>query len=116
MQALADAEQKLYFTRLEMAEFLGFLVNLGNVDETVHRVDGVLEMDAKAIYDSMYGASGLLAMEEKWTGKPGRNEASKCDSTVVSRRSKPQWWTNQRNGDDSVGTLLQRLKCMESCP
>ena len=65
VQALADAEQELYFTRLQMTEFLGFLVNLGNVDETVQRVDGVLGIDAKAIYDSMCGASGPLAMEEK---------------------------------------------------
>ena len=39
-------------------------VNLGNVDETVQRVDGVLVIDAKAIYDSMCGASGPQAMEE----------------------------------------------------
>ena len=50
-----------------MAEFLGFPVNLGNVDETVQRVDGVLVIAAKAIYDSMYGASGPLAMEVKRT-------------------------------------------------
>ena len=37
----------------------------GSVGETVQRVDGVLVKDAKAIYDSMYGASGPLAMEEK---------------------------------------------------
>ena len=67
MQALADAEQELYFTRLQLAEFLGFTVNLSNVDETAQRVDGVLVIDAKAIYDWMYGASGLLAMEEKRT-------------------------------------------------
>ena len=53
VQALADAEQELYFTQLQMTEFLGFLVNLGNVDETIQRVDGVLGIDAKAIYDSM---------------------------------------------------------------
>ena len=30
-----------------MAESLGFLVNLGNVDETVQRVDGLLVTDAE---------------------------------------------------------------------
>ena len=65
MQAPADVEQELYFARLQLAKFLGFLLNLGNVAETVQRVDGVLVIDAKAIYDSMSGASGLLAMEEK---------------------------------------------------
>ena len=50
-----------------MAEFLGFLVNLGNVDETVQRVDGVLVIDAQAICDSMYGASGPQAKEKKRT-------------------------------------------------
>ena len=70
MQALADAERELYFTRLQLAKFLGFLVNLGNVDETVQRVGGVLVTDAKAIDDSMYGASGPLAMEEN--GQPLR--------------------------------------------
>ena len=67
MQALADAEQELYFTLLQLAEFLGYPVNLSNVDETVQRVDGILVIDAKAIYDSMYGAFGPVAMEEKRT-------------------------------------------------
>ena len=31
VQAPADAEQELYFTRLQMSEFLGFLANLGTV-------------------------------------------------------------------------------------
>ena len=48
MQALADSEQGLDLTRIQMAEFVGFLVNLGNVDETIQRVDGVLVIDAKA--------------------------------------------------------------------
>ena len=48
-----------------MAEFLGFLVNLGDVDETVKRVDGVLVIDAKAISESMFGALGPFAMEGK---------------------------------------------------
>ena len=43
-------------------EFLRFLAYLG-----IQRVYGVLVIDAKAIYDSMYGASGPLAMEEKRT-------------------------------------------------
>ena len=42
-------------------------MNLGNVDEMVQRVDGVLVIDAKAIYDSMCGASGPRTMEEKRT-------------------------------------------------
>ena len=42
VQPLLDAEQELSFTRLQMAEFLGCPVNLGNVDETVQRVDGIL--------------------------------------------------------------------------
>ena len=50
-----------------MAAFLGFPQHLGNVDETVQRVDGVLMIDAKAIYDSMHGAPAPLAMEEKRT-------------------------------------------------
>ena len=54
-------------TRLQLAEFLGFPVSLDNVDETVQRVEGVLVIDAKAIYDSMYGASGPLAIEEERT-------------------------------------------------
>ena len=37
------------------------------MDETVQRRDGVLVIDATAIYDSMLGASGPLAMEEKRT-------------------------------------------------
>ena len=35
-----------------------------NFAETVQRVDGVLVTDAKAVYDSMYGASGPPAMEK----------------------------------------------------
>ena len=67
VRASADAEQELYFTRVQLAELVGFLVNLGNVDETVQRVDGVLVIDAKAKNDSMYGASGPQAMVEKRT-------------------------------------------------
>ena len=51
VQALADAEQGEISTRLHMGELLGFVVNLGNVDETVQRVGGVLVIDAKATYD-----------------------------------------------------------------
>ena len=67
MRALVDAEQELYFTRLQLAEFMGFPVSPDNVDETVQRIGGIREIDAKAIYDSMYVASGPLAMEEKRT-------------------------------------------------
>ena len=42
VQALADADQEQYFTRLQLAESLGFPVCLDNVDETVQRVEGVL--------------------------------------------------------------------------
>ena len=36
---------------MQVAEFLRFVfVNLGDVDETVQRVDGVLVIDAKAIF------------------------------------------------------------------
>ena len=58
---------ELYFTRLQLAEYVGFLVNVSNVLETVQRVHGVLVNDAKATYDSMYGAFGCLAREEKRT-------------------------------------------------
>ena len=67
VQALADAEQELFFTRLQLAEFLGYPVCLDNVAETVKRVPGVLVVDAKSIYDNMYGAAGPLGMEEKRT-------------------------------------------------
>ena len=53
----ADAEE-LYFTRLRLAQFMGLLVNVSNVDKTVQRVDRGLVIDAKAIYDSMCGAHG----------------------------------------------------------
>ena len=70
VQAQADAEQELYVTRLQLARFLGFLVHLSNV---------VLVTGALAIYNSMYGASGPLAMEEKTDshgddGNPTKNE------------------------------------------
>ena len=58
VQELADAEQGVYSTRLHMGEFLGFVVNRGNVDETVQRVGGVLVIDAKATHDLVQGASG----------------------------------------------------------
>ena len=67
VQALADAEQELLFTRLQLAEFLGYPLNRDNVMETVKRVPGVLVVDAKSIYDNMYGATGPLGMEEKRT-------------------------------------------------
>ena len=48
-----------------MAKFMGFLVNVSNVDEAVQRVDGVFVIDAKAIYDLMYGAYRPLVMEKR---------------------------------------------------
>ena len=67
VQALADAEQELLFTRLQLAEFLGYPLCRDNVSETVKQVLGVLVVDAKSIYDNMYGAAGPLGMEEKRT-------------------------------------------------
>ena len=59
MQAPADAEQKLYSERPQPAEFLEFPLIPSKADETVQRVKGDLVMDAKSIYDSMYGAWSL---------------------------------------------------------
>ena len=67
VRATGDAEQELYFTRLQLAECLGFQLNLSNVNETVQRVGGVLVIDVKAIYHAMYGASGPLSKEDKRT-------------------------------------------------
>ena len=84
MQAPADAEQKLYSKRPQRAEFLEFPVIPDKADETVQRVEGDLVIDAKSIYDSMYGAWSSLAMEEKNShrndGDPGRNETNECDA------------------------------------
>ena len=79
------AEEK-NFTRLQMAKFLAFLVNLGNVDESVQCDDGV-SIDAKAINDSMYGASGRLAMEEKRTAieMMGIQEGMKRQNAILPR-------------------------------
>ena len=49
-------------------------------------------------------------------GNPRKIDMSECYCTVVSRRSKPQWWTNnQGNAENAVGVLLWRWMCMESC-
>ena len=53
--------------RLQLAEFMGYPMCRDNVSETVKRVTGVLVVDAKSIYDNMYGAAGPLGMEEKRT-------------------------------------------------
>ena len=87
MQALTDAKQELFFTRFQLAEFMGSSVSLDNDDETALRVEGIVVIDAKAIYDSMYGASGPQAMEEKRTvievigiqeGMRRQNEILRC--------------------------------------
>ena len=59
MQALADAEQKLYSKRPQWAEFMEFPVIPHKADETVQRVKGDVVIDAKSIDDSMYGAWSL---------------------------------------------------------
>ena len=81
-----------------MAEFVGLLVNLGNVDETVQRVDGVLVIDAKAIDDSMYGASGPIATEEKRTAVEmmGIQEGMKRQNAV------PRWCHGEANLSDGL--------------
>ena len=46
---------------------MGYPLCRDNVSETVKQVRGVLVIDAKSIYDNMYGAAGPLGMEEKRT-------------------------------------------------
>ena len=101
VQPMADAEQESNITRLQMAEFPGFLMNLGNVDDTVQRVNGVLVIDAKAICDSMNGASGPQAMEEKGTAIEimGVQEGMKRQNAILRwchGQAQPQRWTNPR--------------------
>ena len=64
VQAQTDAEQELLFTRLQLAEFLGYPLRRDDVMETVKRVPGVPVVNAESIYDNMYGAAGPLGMEE----------------------------------------------------
>ena len=118
---MADAEQESHITRLQMAEFPGFLVNLGSVDDTIQRIDGVLVIDAKAICDSMYGASGPQAMEGKGTDIEimGVQEGMKRQNAIL------RWCHGDANLSDGLttetakkkldGTLLWQWLCMESC-
>ena len=74
-----------------MAELPGFLSNLGYVDETVQRIDGVMVMDAKAIYDSTYG--GI------WTSC-AKTQLERCygDGCVWSAKK----WSVRENVDNKV--------------
>ena len=103
-----------------MAKFPGFLVNLGNIGEAVQRVDGVLVIDANVIYASVCGASGPLAMEEKWTAieMMGIQEGMKRQNAIL------RWCHGEANLSDGLtketaknacGTLLWRWMCLESC-
>ena len=64
----------------------------------------VLVIDAKAIYDSMYGASGLVAMEEKRTAieMMGIQEEMRRQKELMSWRSKFQRWTDQGHGKNAA--------------
>ena len=115
VQALGDAEQELYFTRLQLVEFLRFTVNLSNVAETVQRVDGTLVIDAKAIYDSMYGPSGPLAMEEKRTAieMMGIQEGMKRQNAVV-RCCHGEANLSDGRTKETAKTQLERF-CSDGC-
>ena len=64
MQAPADAKHEIYFKRPQLAKFLRSPVITDKADEMVQRVEGDVVIDAKSIYDSMYGESEPLAMEK----------------------------------------------------
>ena len=102
VQALDDAEST------SNGRISRFPASLDKVDETVQRVEGVLVIDAKSIYDSMYGASGPSAMEENRTAVEMMEiqEGMRRQNEIVSWRSKPQRWIDQGNGKNAAGTLL----------
>ena len=115
-----NANLERWETWCDADETMGVLVNRGNVDETVQRVDGVLVIDAKAIHDSMYGGpSGPQATEEKRIAieMMGIQEGMRRQNAI------PRWCHGEVNLSDghaketakiAVGTFLWRWMCMES--
>jgi len=66
VQALANAEQELYYARLAWSEVgLGLLIDPLAPLKSVLQVPGIIAIDAKSIYDAMHGASGPLELNEK---------------------------------------------------
>ena len=80
-------------------------MSLYKVDETVHRVEGVLVIDAKAIYDSMYGASGPVAMEEKRTAV----EMMEIQEEMRRQNEMMSWRSKFQLTKDTAKTQLERF-------
>ena len=90
----------------------------------VQRVDGVLVIDAKAIFDSMYGASGPRTMEEKRTAieMMGIQEGMKRQNAILRwcdrganlsdglTRETAKTQSERFHGDESVCGVLYMTK------
>ena len=89
-------------------------MNIDNFEETVQRVEGILVIGPIAIYDSMYGAPGPPALEEKQTaiemmGDQGYNDTTKCDPMMASWRGKSQRWIDPGHGQKRNWSVPERV-------
>eukprot|EP00439_Symbiodinium_sp_Y106_P058651 s5262_g8.t1 len=67
-QALADAEQELFYSRLSWREMIGDEIKGTLPEEVSRRVPGYLVVDAKAMYDSLSKGVLVASQKDKYTG------------------------------------------------
>eukprot|EP00435_Cladocopium_sp_Y103_P011911 s1821_g3.t1 len=66
-QALAEAEQELMYLRLEWWEMLGHSINLQDPETAAKNVQGILVIDAKALFDAAQADTTSYNVKEKYT-------------------------------------------------
>eukprot|EP00439_Symbiodinium_sp_Y106_P027988 s1180_g3.t1 len=64
-RAAVDGEDELFAIRLQIAEFLGYKVDLRNVDASVRQIPAALISDSKCLYDRLQQTALTLKGEEK---------------------------------------------------
>jgi len=67
VQNLSNTEDELHLVRAAWHEISGGTVNVGEPDETVKQVPGIVIVDAKSIYDTLTSRNQPLQLGEKHT-------------------------------------------------
>ena len=98
-QALADAEQDLFYAQLAWREMIGDEIKGIHPEEVSRRVPGYLVVDAKAMFDSLSKGVLVANQKDKYTGLElfalGQHLDAQQNLAVVRQRSSTCRWAYQ---------------------
>ena len=110
VQALNDAEDRLWWRRLLRLSFVG-QVHGKDRDQSVTAITGVLVTDSRSNYDALHSESGGLGLEERRTAL----ELSDVKERIVSSQVVVRWVNAAANLADSLTKASARLPLMLLC-